>query len=187
MGSTMKTWFWLEDLPNTVTDLDAAMVRIARKHGAIIERFEAIPTLQERLLQLSHDTADALREAILILDVMLGGHLFVDCPQEWGEQAPERYRTNNGYDAGLVFYERLVLDHPLEPWKGQPPPVVFLTAREFQQAQEQDLERLRTKWAEAWKVKVDSAKVRWITKEATTDTARKLEEALMDFDHEAID
>lgn len=174
----MKTWFWLEDLQDTVSDLERVIMKVASEQHVTVEHFENISELQERLLLLSKSEPDTLGDSLLILDVMLGGHTYIDCPKEWSGTESTRFRTREGYDAGLVFYEGLVLKHPLKSWRECPPPVVFLTARQADQEERQHLDRICEAYAKSCGIDEEQTKVRWISKGESNSTSAELRQVL---------
>ena len=104
----------------------------------------------------------------LILDLMIAGAAAVVRPsQSRGALPKAMFRTNNGYDAGLVYYEKIILgergteDGLIYP----PPPVIFCSVIHQESAEILSrLFKIRERWASDNGVPIAEAKVMFARK-----------------------
>jgi hypothetical protein len=128
------------------------------------------PLFSNQLVAWKKDDSDQLSKVGMILDVLLMGQRFITCPKEWcGGDETKFMQTQDGYDAGLIFYEKIVMnyggDTDKPKWPGKPPPVVFLTVLlDTTPEIESRLGELQRKWAEIHQVEEKQARVHWINK-----------------------
>jgi len=99
-----RTWLWLEDQPSTMGDFAEAI----RKAGISVHSFRTPGELINQLIDWRQREDDWLDHVGFLLDIQLAGQQFITCPKEWGD-SEKTVRTQNGYDAGLVFCELLYL------------------------------------------------------------------------------
>ncbi len=155
-----RHWLWLEDQPQSNADFSEAF-----KSRVRVSDFTRVEDLTRQLLELreTDNTENAFSEIGLLLDVMLpSAAVFV--PKEWTGQKEGRTCLTNkgGYDAGLVFYEEVILAAGgfAPSHKVLPPPVVFLTVRQTDSAPiEQRVAGIQSVWAELHSVPARSAMV----------------------------
>jgi hypothetical protein len=156
-------WLWLEDEAETVADLMEGLRDKAR-----VRAFHHIPELTRHLRKIRRDVEAGQIRIGLILDVMITGAPRILRPAGWVESMKEEdvLATNDGYEAGLVFYEKMVLGedgaraviHP-------PPPVLFLTVMHKDSSDIQGiLTRIMQKWAKCAGTETRNAKVSFLTK-----------------------
>jgi hypothetical protein len=171
----MKKWLWLEDQISTVEDLRSTLTKL----GLSMDLYQTPSQLIDYLVDIKISYPDQLKNIGLILDVMLTAQRYITCPVKWyGGEQPLYLPTQDGYDAGLIFYEKLILgiDISKKPLWNPPPPVLFLTVlhTDFKDT-EQRLEVIRTEWARAYSIKPEQARVKWLRKwEANLDTLKEI-------------
>ncbi len=123
---------WLEDIFSQVGDFEDLLI----EKGYVPLKFETISKLIDYLVDLKEKSR--LYDICLILDIMILNTLFIFSPKEWNGIKDRNYKTmNEGEDAGLLFYEKLILQdacgifqaHNIEVKKflDKPIPVIFLT------------------------------------------------------------
>jgi len=159
----MFEWLWLEDEGETVADFKAAA-----KEVAVVRNFNRIPDLTRYLLEVRPQIEAGSLSIGFILDVMIQGSHAVTRPQGWyGGGRELAFYANHGLEAGLVFYEQLILG------KGEGakalmkplPPVVFLTVMHSDSASIQErLDEIRQRWANVRGVELEDARVRFMRK-----------------------
>ncbi len=130
-------WLWLEDQQSTVEGTKKTLGDLGVR---IIDVFSNIARFTTFLVEIKKKDPNRLGRFGLILDVMMMGTPLVASPREWHEGDKELlFRTEgNGTDAGLVFYERVILqmrgpdsEDVTVNWTWSPPPLVlFLTVTE---------------------------------------------------------
>jgi len=159
----LRRWFWLEDQPETVFDY-----RTALEKRLTIEHFESPVALTKRLVEVKNERGDQLESVGFLLDVMVTGQQFIMNPPSWhGGSRTFYYHTDSGHDAGLVFFEKLLLRHPemSRPPISPPPPVIFLSVMHRDQPRlEERWERLKRNWAREHNCRADEAKIEWVRK-----------------------
>jgi hypothetical protein len=160
----MRDWLWLEDQQATVEDLKDILVNQLKLKMKMIQ---TPSELINYLINARQNRSD-LSKIGLILDVLLAAQRYIVCPSEWtGDKSPLYFQTQDGYDAGVLFYEKFVLGLNLSktPFWSPPPPVLFLTVlhTDFKET-EQRLERIRLEWAKLNNVSQELSKVKWLRK-----------------------
>ena len=159
-------WIWLDDEPTTISDIRAIQG---------LPKFELFTSLDSLISFLINcKNQNQLSEYGLILDVMLKKNLYITIPTEWsGESELKMYKTNDGYDAGLVFYEKAILYKTKEPgtWWSPPPPVIFLSVMTLSTSIPERLNLIKQEWSanQTTPCNPSDAKVRWIRKWETED------------------
>lgn len=174
----MRTWLWLEDQYATVSDIESAL----SKASISVRHFRTPSELVDQLIAWKNTDPSLLESVGLILDVLLMGQRFITCPRQWcGEEETRHWQTANGYDAGLLFCEKLVMNmggKSGKPHWMKPPPIIFLTIINTMAADlEQRYYAIRERWAQAHDVETTAAKVKWIGK-WQSDPGQELVEAL---------
>lgn len=158
-----RQWLWLEDQQETVADFKYQV------ESKVVEIFRRPNDLMLELLKRQREDRLGTEPLGLLLDVMLINHPSIAVPGVWhgGDKIAYFPTQRNGYDAGVVFYEKVILAHPTmdNPPILPPPPVIFLTVvqQDFQ-GLEGRLEGIRTQWAKQRGVDSSIAKVAWIQK-----------------------
>lgn len=162
----MKTWLWLEDQISTIIDIKKEI-----QHSNIsVILFPNTGELIQYLIKKKKENPESLKDMGLILDVMLARSIYISCPEKWHRGKDIAYfPTNRGYDAGLVFYENVIMNIGKTDYEGPywnpPPPVVFLTVLHTDMEKtEQRLNRLRLHWSKENHVKLEKAKIEWLRK-----------------------
>jgi len=161
----IKKWLWLEDQEDSVDDIAQTL----EKAEFCIEQCSTPGKLINRLVESAQtDLCNELETTGVILDVLLMGQQYITCPKDWCDgNEDEFFHTKNGYDAGLLLYEKVILPfHPNQRcWKDGPPPVVFLTVLHTHY---KDIDKrilaLKEVWADRHKIDPKDAKVYWIRK-----------------------
>ncbi len=123
---------WLEDIEDQNEDFKNALF----KKGYVPQILDKLPDFVDYLIDLKEK--DLLDNICLILDIMMLNADYVTSPKEWNGVEDRHYRTlDRGRDAGLVFYEKLILqdacgvmkatDIKIKKFLNKPIPVIFLT------------------------------------------------------------
>jgi len=151
-------WLWLDDQPNTVDDI----YRELKSNDIRVERFQNPAQLTNYLIK----NRDNLDDFGLILDIMLQGQKLITIPKEWSNEDDNKYKVAHGmgHDAGLLFYEEMVLglsDGKLY-WEN-PPPVLFMTVIDNRTTSfDNRLYNIKEKWGGYHKLDdISKAKVSW--------------------------
>ncbi len=155
----MKTWLWLEDQPNTVEGIKTYF----SKFNWEIRPFHTPAELINFLIGIKKKSPNDLKDMRLILDVLLPAQPILTCPSDWcGGKEPLFIQTEQGYDAGFVFFEKIIMYE--NAWV-PPPPVIFLTVMPVTDPViEQRLNNLRLKWSNAHGVSPEAAHIEWLRK-----------------------
>lgn len=156
-----RTWLWLEDQPNTTEDIR----HLFDKLGLTIETFKTPSELTDFLIKKKKDIS-FFKNIGFIIDVLMIGTPYIICPQEWcGGDKTDYYSTNGGYDAGLLFYEKLIIERRSSEILELPPPAIFLTILHTSFSDvENRLNILKDNWAKEYKITLDNAKIAWVRK-----------------------
>jgi hypothetical protein len=119
----IKKWLWVDDQPSTTEDFQTQL----RTSGISYELFQNPDKLNWYITNFKQKKL-SLAEFGLILDINLTGFNYITCPKEWStEEKTIFWQTNKGYDAGLIYYEKVILGKPENPYWNPLPPVIFLT------------------------------------------------------------
>lgn len=159
-----RQWLWLEDQQETVADF-----RHQVESKVSISLFRRPNDLMLELVRRQREGLLEVEPLGLLLDVMLINHPSIAVPGVWhgGEKISYFTTQRNGYDAGVVFYEKVILRHPSmeSPPLLPPPPVIFLTVvQQNFQGLEGRLEGIRAKWASEHGIDPSRAQVAWFQK-----------------------
>lgn len=172
----MINWLWLEDQKNTVADLLNEV-----EQANLNVKFFQNPSEMINYILDKRKKDNILKNMGLILDVLLPGQEYITSPAEWlSGTEPIFYPTKNGYDAGLVFYEKVIMNinqqEEVKPLWSPPPPVLFLTVLHTEHENiEQRINKLKFEWGKINKVEPDKVLVRWVRKwDATNGRLVKL-------------
>jgi len=169
--NSSKTWLWLEDAPTTVSD-------IAQLLSMNDIKTKKISNPSDLIIFLLNERGKGLENYGLLIDVMIQGAHFISSPQAWNGGADAIYRTETGYDAGIVFVEEIVLNKngnwkPI--WKNPLPPIIFITTLTESDEQAQRILNIKQAWAENMKVTESESKIAWWRKwDLNTDKYIKL-------------
>lgn len=162
-----RTWLWLEDEGDSVPDRVRSMLE---SRG--VRRFSSIDNLLEYLVPFAQQGNDHTTSFGFILDVMIGGSPAIYRPPSLSPDRQESIiLTDRGFDAGLVFYDEVILVGATEGGLFHPPPpVVFLTVRHTDSRVIQSrLERIKKVWAKSHGVTYRDARVRWVRKSEASE------------------
>jgi hypothetical protein len=152
-----KTWLWLEDAPTTVSDI----AQLLASNGIKTLRFSNPSDLVGFLLL---EKQKGLFDYGLLIDVMLQGAQFISSPNAWNGGENIIFRTESGYDAGLVFVEQIILNKKggWDPiWSKPLPPIVFITTLIEDGEHVQRLLDIKQAWAKHMNETLENVKVIW--------------------------
>ena len=165
-----EKWLWLEDELSTVDDI-SILKPIRKIHP---EKITTLMELVERIIEIKNSNTDDLSNYGVILDIMIQGTPYIDIPKEWSGKEYEAVPTNNGYDAGIVFAEKFILNmfeqsneekREFKPLWNPPPPILFLTIMSSEsKGTQKRLNDIKRKWAKYNGVSIEEAKVTYIRK-----------------------
>jgi hypothetical protein len=161
------SWLWLEDEPATVSDV---LTSVFEKLNLKLRKFTSIGELMDYLIQIRGKDPSELLNIGLILDIMIKGAYFVSVPNEWSHGSSiNHYKTNMGYDAGIIFYEKVILNldgiksTDKAPYWNPPPPVIFLTVLAKEKISD-EINIIKNKWAHYNNVVQSESKVEYLDK-----------------------
>lgn len=158
-----RLWLWLEDEEDTVADFKAAV-----EAGVQVESFERIQDLTRYLLNRRSEIEQGKLKIGFILDVMVQGAHAVFRPREWFKDGSEETLfTKHGFEAGLIFFEHMILDNGgKRSFLNPPPPVVFLTVMHDDSSDLQGhLSQIKVAWATvSGRCKPEDARVKFVRK-----------------------
>ena len=151
-------WLWLEDELSSVQDIAANLPSNKKTFNSI---GELLNYLIEKKIEKN------LLEYGLILDVLIKGNDFLFSPSQWNKSSNDKYiKTEEGRDAGIKFYEELIMNksNGWKPFWTPPPPVIFLTVMPFDDKILKRLQEIKMAWGSFYNVNPDKARVKWIRK-----------------------
>jgi hypothetical protein len=160
----MKTVLWLDDDFTTVSVIKTKSID---NKFFDFHYFNNIASLIDFLLCYMKDAESSIvNNLIFVLDVNLKGHEYIFCPKSWFGDHERYFKTNKGYDAGLVFYEKMVACDTLNcaPVIYPMPPVVFLSVMSSEAGFQERVEFLKVLYAQSHKQSIEFSKVKWMTK-----------------------
>lgn len=155
--NNIKTWLWLEEAPTTVSDI----AYLLTSKGVKTLGFSNPGDLVSFLIR---EKQKGLQDYGLIIDVMIKGAQFISAPNSWTGDDSKINRTENGYDAGIVFIEQIVLNkdggwHPF--WNNPLPPIIFITTLTEDDEVLQRILDIKQAWAKQMGGNTEDAKIVW--------------------------
>jgi hypothetical protein len=169
--SKQVKWLWLEDEPQTVRDIQELIFRgyFMKKNSL----FYVPGKLLKKLIEIKNSKRENLNDYALILDIMLKGNPILYSPKSWNGEEDRNISTDNGSDAGLKFYEKIILniqspkllagETEINPFWSPPPPIIFLSVLHPDKVQPK-LNEIKSFWAFCHKTTVENTKVAFLNK-----------------------
>jgi hypothetical protein len=155
--NNIKTWLWLEEAPTTVSDIAYLLI----SKGVKTLRFSNPGDLVSFIIK---EKPKGLENYGLLIDIMIQGAQFISAPNSWTGGESKINRTENGYDAGIVFIEQIVLnkDGGWNPfWNNPLPPIIFITTLTEDDEQLQRIIAIKQAWAKQMGCSIEDSKIAW--------------------------
>jgi hypothetical protein len=155
-----STIIWLED---NLTSVQKYTTFVIENMNVNLLQFSTVSQLTKYLNLLKENNSEILSNLLLILDVMATDCYTIPSPIELGENN-KVFGTDNGIDAGLVFYEKYILEIGSQENPKFCPPVIFFSAKKVDNDIIKRLDIIKTYFSKSHKVSMDNCKIKWLTK-----------------------